>query len=200
MRCVACWRFPLTRRNFRFPGNRSSFRGSNGLANRARLLRDRIRSEAPFLSRSSRVPPPRRSVFLRAFLLAVLISSKRSKTVRPAITPFPGNDDDDDPRDRTSKSSHDSDGLSIPLSPEIRSPLGTISGDDVFHFALPEKSAAFMLRPAPVLHQVSMKLRASLTGNIFINFRPEMLSRQLFIDTKCLKIFVPFYLIFLIRM
>lgn len=126
MRCVACRYFPLTRRNFRFPGNEARSAevtasliepGSFGIVSAQGAV-----PLAPLAHRS--VSP--------ALLLTVLISSGRSKTY--ALTPFP--ESDDDSRDRTSKSSHDSDGLSIPLSPEICSPLGTISSDDGFHFAL----------------------------------------------------------------
>lgn len=128
MRCVACRYFPLTRRNFRFPGNEARSAevtasliepGSSGIVSAQRRRSSRIpRAPLRFL-----YPPSYRSYFIGTL-----------EDVRLAITPFP--ESDDDSRDRTSKSSHDSDGLSIPLSPEIRSPLGTISSDDGFHFAL----------------------------------------------------------------
>lgn len=109
--------------------------------------------------------------FSLSLLFAVLIFPKRSKTLRPAITPFPRNDDG--PRDRTSKSSHDSDGLSIPRSSER----------DTF-FAWNDLRRRFPLREALLLCYPgnrcrikcrSMKLCVSLTGNSFVNFGPETL-------------------------
>lgn len=77
------------------------------------------------------------------------------------------------PWDRTSKSSHDSDGLSISRSLKERYVLRleTISSD-VFHF---EKRRFYATLGATSIKCRSMKLPVSLIGNSFVNFRPEVL-------------------------
>lgn len=183
MRCVACRHFPLTRRNFRFPGNEARSAevtasliepGSSGIVSARRRRTSRVpRTPLPFPP----CPPP---PSCRSYFIGTLEDGT------PGNNPFPGE------RRRPPRPD-------VKIVPWLWWIIDSAFVGDTFsarndlrrrRFPLRSpRSAAFMLRLAPVLHQVSMKLRASLTGNIFINFRPEMLSRQLFTDTKCFEYF-----------